>query len=272
MLTFFNEQDIIELKKVKSSISKFFSLDPGTKCKGIVPRSAYEDLLAFLKLKRKYQVQSVSNDFHSLSFPYEEFPDPLEAGMFLSSTQPSAPPIPDSPVADSAGVGIKANMLADFEVHGEQVNFKGRGLVDMVYVPSLERVFHIHPSLIECQRNRTPKYASWAYTSLGRVLHFLENTKVEEMKEEACEWLQLLWDEVQVFGFDLSWLAPHVEFALNMRGYMEKMSKVNKLEEEKRCLELRIQELSMKLVEAEKEMESSKGDLEKNCGWSWMSW
>ncbi|KAJ1380615.1 hypothetical protein SESBI_45894 [Sesbania bispinosa] len=263
MLTFFNEQDIIELKKVKSSISKFFSLDHGTKCKGIVPRSAYEDLLAFLKLKRKYQVQSVSNDFDSLSFPYEEFPDPLEAAMFLS-TQPSAPPIPDSPVADSAGVGIKANILADFEVQGEQANMFS--LVDMVYVPLLEKVCHIHPSLIECQRNRTSKYAGWAYTSLGRVLHFLENTKLEEMNEEACEWLQLLWDEVQVFGFDLSWLAPHVEFALNMRGYMEKMSKVNKLEEEKRCLELRIQELSMKLVEAKKEMESSKGDLEKIVG------
>jgi hypothetical protein len=83
---------------------------------------------------------------------------------------------------------------------------------------------------------------------------------VEEMNEEACEWLQVLWDEVQVFGFDLSWLAPQVEFAFE---YGEKMSKVNMLEEEKKRLEVRIQELSMELFETKKEMESSKDGLEK---------
>lgn len=248
-------------------MSQLFSLEPRMKCRGgIVIKSAYKDVLAFLKLKRsKEQVQLSSLTL----LPYEKLPEPLEEDYMLLSTQPSAPPIPDSPsfhspLTDSSTAGIKENLLGDFEVHGEQVDYKGMGLVDKMYVPWLEKICQIHPSLIECQRNRTPKYAGWAFTALGRVLHFLETTKVEEMNEEACECLQLLWDEVQVFGFDLSWLAPQVEFALNnMKGYVEKMSKVNKLKEEKRSLEMIIQELSMELIETEKEMESSKGDLAK---------
>ncbi|WJX23447.1 MATH domain and coiled-coil domain-containing protein [Trifolium repens] len=222
----FNEQDILE--KMMISISDFFSLEPRIKCKrGIVFKSAYKDILAFLKLKRsKNQVKSFSNDFdpkhqnHNNPFDYMSYgklPNQLEDSMF-HSTQPSAPPIPNSTT-----FGNKANIL-------------------------------------ECQRKRTPKYATWAFTALGRVLHFLEITKVEEMNEEACEWLQVLWDEVQVFGFDLSWLAPQVEFAFE---YGEKMSKVNMLEEEKKRLEVRIQELSMELFETKKEMESSKDGLEK---------
>jgi hypothetical protein len=232
------------------SISEFFSLEPRLKCKrGIVLKSAYKDILAFLKLKRsKNQVKSFSNDFdpkhqnHNNPFDYMSYgklPNQLEDSMF-HSTQPSAPPIPNSTT-----FGNKANILGSFDID---------------YVPLLEKVCNIHPCLIECQRKRTPKYATWAFTALGRVLHFLEITKVEEMNEDACEWLQVLWDEVQVFGFDLSWLAPQVEFAFE---YGEKMSKVNMLEEEKKRLEVRIQELSMELFETKKEMESSKDGLEK---------
>ena len=268
------------LQKMMLSIGQVFSLGSGMKCGRIVLRSAYEDILALFKLKRKEQGQAPSNDFapehpehcdhyfdHMSDLlqlvPHEEFLDPLAASMSLS-TQPSAPPIPDSPsqVADSATTGAKAILLAYFEVH-EQVYFKGIGLVDIVYVPWLEEVCNIHPSLVECQRNKTSKYAGWAFTALGGVLHFLETTKVIEMNEEACECLQMLWDEVQVFGFDLSWLAPQVEFALKMKEYVEKVRELNKLEEEKGILELRIQQLSMELVETEKEIESSKGDLAK---------
>lgn len=221
------------------SISDFFSLEPRQKCRGgIVLKSAYKDILSFLKLKKsKHQVKFFSNDFDSKHqnhndpfdyMSYEKLPNQMEDSMF-HSTQPSAPPIPDS-----ATIGI-------FEID---------------YVPLLEKVCIIHPCLIECQRKRTPMYASWAFTSLGRVLHFIEMTKVEEMNEEECKWLQLLWKEVQVFGFDLSWLAPQVEFVLK---YVEKMNKVNKLEEEKKRLEVRIQELSMELFETKQQMESSKG-------------
>ncbi|CAJ2662411.1 unnamed protein product [Trifolium pratense] len=237
----FNEQDILE--KMMISISEFFSIEPKPKCRrGIVLKSAYKDILAILKLKRsKNQVKSFSNDFdpkhqnHNDPFDYmsyEKLPNQLEDSMF-HSTQPSAPPIPNPTF-----IGIKANILANFDID---------------YVPLLEKVCNIHPCLIECQRKRTPNYATWAFTALGRVLHFLEITKVEEMNKEACEWLQVLWDEVQVFGFDLSWLAPQVEFAFK---YVEKISKVN-------MLEVRIQELSMELFESKKEMESSKDDLEK---------
>ncbi|KAK7329521.1 hypothetical protein VNO77_23691 [Canavalia gladiata] len=259
------------MEKMMLYMGQIFPIDPEMKCRGIVLRSAYKDLLAFFKLKRKDQAQAhESNEFdpqhpeHNdyfdyMSFlplvPYEELPDPHEAAMFLS-IGPSAPPIPDSTI-------IEGNLLANFEGHGEQVEYKGVGLIDMVYVPWLEEVCNIHPSLIECQRKRTSEYGGWAFTALGRVLHFLKTTKVAEMNEEACECLQLLWDEAQVFGFDLSWLAPQVEFALSMKGYVEKKSIVNKLEEEKRSLELIIQELSLKLIEKQKEVESFKDDLAK---------
>ncbi|CAK8531602.1 unnamed protein product [Lathyrus sativus] len=230
-----NEQDILE--KVMLSISDFFSLEPRQKCRGgTVLKSAYKDILSFLKLKRsKNQVKFLSDDFDSKHqnhndpfdyMSYEKLPNQMENSMFLS-TQPSAPPIPDS-----ATIGIfKATVLSN---------------LDIDYIPLLEKVCNIHPCLIECQRKRTPMYASWAFTSLGRVLHFLEITKVEEMNEEESEWLQKLWEEVQVFGFDLSWLAPQVEFVLK---YVMKMSKMNKLEEEKKRLEVRIKELRMELFE-----------------------
>ncbi|XLR61060.1 hypothetical protein HN51_004320 [Arachis hypogaea] len=215
-----HEQDIIEMIL---SIGQTFSLAYGKKFGRIVLRGAYEDILAlFKKLKKKEQSPQ-----HYYQEQYDQY-------------QPSAPPIPP----DSA----ESFDYCSFEVHdcNEQVDFEGKGLVDNVYVPLLEKVCNIHPSLLECQRKRTYKYSGWAFNALGRVLHFLETTKLEEMNVEACECLQMLWDEVQVFGFELSWLAPQVEFALNMEKFMRE---VEKLEEEKKTIFMRIQELRMKFKE-----------------------
>ncbi|RYR12851.1 hypothetical protein Ahy_B04g070165 isoform A [Arachis hypogaea] len=208
-----HEQDIIE--KMILSIRKKFGR--------IVLRGAYEDILAlFKKLKKKEPSPQ-----HYYQEQYDQYFD-------------DAPPIPP----DSAELFENCS----FEVHdcNEQVDFEGKGLVDNVYVPLLEKVCNIHPSLLECQRKRTYKYSGWALNALGRVLHFLETTKLEEMNVEACECLQMLWDEVQVFGFELSWLAPQVEFALNMEKLMRE---VEKLEEEKKSIFMRIQELRMKFKE-----------------------
>ncbi|XLR18855.1 hypothetical protein HN51_065536 [Arachis hypogaea] len=228
-----HEQDIIEMIL---SIRKKFGR--------IVLRGAYEDILAlFKKLKKKEpSPQHYYQEQYDQYFDDDDMSDLLHLIPIMSNStyQPSAPPIPP----DSAELFENCS----FEVHdcNEQVDFEGKGLVDNVYVPLLEKVCNIHPSLLECQRKRTYKYSGWALNALGRVLHFLETTKLEEMNVEACECLQMLWDEVQVFGFELSWLAPQVEFALNMEKLMRE---VEKLEEEKKSIFMRIQELRMKFKE-----------------------
>ncbi|KAI4334930.1 hypothetical protein L6164_013629 [Bauhinia variegata] len=170
--------------------------------------------------------------------------------LYEKPAEPSAPPMPRSP-----------RKAKDDGEHALDFHKGSKGLVDKVYMPLLQEVCHLYPSLIECQRDKTPSYRAWALTALGRVLYFLKTTKVADIDDEACECLQLLWNEVEVFGFDLSWLEPQVEFAMKMKGYVEKERKVNKAEEEKKSLELRIQELKNKLAETEKELEISKREF-----------
>ncbi|MED6206063.1 ubiquitinyl hydrolase [Stylosanthes scabra] len=225
----------------------------------IVLRSAYEDILAlFKKLKKKEQEGYSQHYYHQDQEHYDQYfdvdddddisdllqliPITMAASMSNNSTyyyyQPSAPPISDS---QELLCVYSSNNNKEHDCYYEQVDFKGKGLVDIVYVPLLEKVCNVHPSLLECERRRSYEYSGWGFNALGRVLHFLEITRVEEMMNlEACEWLKMLWDEVQVFGFDLSWLAPQVEFALNMEKLMRE---VEKLEEEKKRIEIRIQQL-----------------------------
>ncbi|WJX79654.1 hypothetical protein P8452_62758 [Trifolium repens] len=49
--------------------------------------------------------------------------------------------------------------------------------------------------------------------ALGRVLYFLKTRKVKDMTEQACKHLQVLWDELKKFQFDLTWLEPHEKLA-----------------------------------------------------------
>ncbi|KAK2418609.1 MATH domain and coiled-coil domain-containing protein [Trifolium repens] len=114
---------------------------------------------------------------------------------------------------------------------GELMDFKGLGQIEKDLVPLLEEVCSHHPSLIECQQNRSRKFKEWAFTALGRVLHFLKTTKVKDMNDLACKDLHNLWEELEAFSFDLTWLEPHVQSALGMRSYLEKVKKVEKLKD-----------------------------------------
>ncbi|KAK2364550.1 MATH domain and coiled-coil domain-containing protein [Trifolium repens] len=134
---------------------------------------------------------------------------------------------------------------------GELIDFKGLGQIEKDLVPLLEEVCSHHPSLIECQQNRSRKFKEWAFTALGRVLHFLKTTKVKDMNDLACKNLQNLWEELEAFSFDLTWLEPHVQSALGMRSYMEKVKKVQKLKDNEVALELEIMRLKAKLVTLE---------------------
>ncbi|KAK2418610.1 MATH domain and coiled-coil domain-containing protein [Trifolium repens] len=73
---------------------------------------------------------------------------------------------------------------------GELMDFKGLGQIEKDLVPLLEEVCSHHPSLIECQQNRSRKFKEWAFTALGRVLHFLKTTKIENFSclktDEVC--------------------------------------------------------------------------------------
>jgi hypothetical protein len=71
------------------------------------------------------------------------------------------------------------------------------------------------------------------------------------MNDLACKDLQNLWEELEAFSFDLTWLEPHVQSALGMRSYMEKVKKVQKLKDNEVALELEIMRLKAKLVTLE---------------------
>ncbi|KAJ7955189.1 Ubiquitin carboxyl-terminal hydrolase family protein [Quillaja saponaria] len=135
------------------------------------------------------------------------------------------------------------------------------GYVPELFIPLLEEVCTRYPSLIESQLRRSRFYAACAFTALGRILHFLDTTKIGHVNGDVCKCLRLLWDEVQSFSFDLSWLAPQVEFALSMKVYMERVGMVQKLEDDVRMLKMKIRKLNKGLVEATKELAYAKGDL-----------
>lgn len=85
------------------------------------------------------------------------------------------------------------------------------------------------------------------------------------MDDQACEDLQVLWKELEKFRFDLTWLEPHVQFALGMKSYVDKVLQVEKLKENVVALELETEKLKAKLAAAEVNMDIEK-DLLKAKG------
>ncbi|KRH32941.2 hypothetical protein GLYMA_10G088100v4, partial [Glycine max] len=107
------------------------------------------------------------------------------------------------------------------------VDFRGIGKVEQDFVPLLEEVCSRHPSLIDSKQKKSQRFIEWAFTALCRVLHFLKTKRVKDMDDDdACKHLQNLWEELEVFRFDLTWLEPHVQSALSMKNYMEKVALV----------------------------------------------
>ncbi|KAG5151146.1 hypothetical protein JHK84_027618 [Glycine max] len=119
------------------------------------------------------------------------------------------------------------------------VDFRGIGKVEQDFVPLLEEVCSRHPSLIDSKQKKSQRFIEWAFTALCRVLHFLKTKRVKDMDDDdACKHLQNLWEELEVFRFDLTWLEPHVQSALSMKNYMEKVALVKRLEENVTALEI----------------------------------
>jgi hypothetical protein len=64
------------------------------------------------------------------------------------------------------------------------------------------------------------------------------------MNEQVCKELQVLWDDLKKFQFDVTWLEPHVQSALGMKSYAEKVMEAEKLRQ-------KMERLKEKLVAAE---------------------
>ncbi|CAN6562063.1 unnamed protein product [Malus baccata var. baccata] len=138
----------------------------------------------------------------------------------------------------------------------ELIDFKGLGWIEKAFVPLLEEVCSGHPSLIECQQKRSLKFIECAFTALGRVLHFLKTTKSRDMtSKDSCDHLQLLWEELEIFRFDLSWLEPYVQSALCMKKFEEMTGRVKRLREDVDALEIKLRRRRTELVEAEVDLD-----------------
>lgn len=137
---------------------------------------------------------------------------------------------------------------------GELMDFMGLGQVEKYFVPLLEEACSKHPSLIECQQRRSRRFTEWAFTALGRVLYFLKTRKAKDMNKQACKDLQILWEELEIFGFDLAWLEPHVQSALRMKSYVEKAVQMEMLKENAEGIALEMERLKTKLATLELEL------------------
>ncbi|XP_054791938.1 MATH domain and coiled-coil domain-containing protein At3g58270-like isoform X2 [Prosopis cineraria] len=168
-----------------------------------------------------------------------ETPSPNKPGHY----EPTAPPL--YPRVDVSPVEIPLSPLSDL------IDYQSLKPEEVGFVLLLEDVCSRNPSLIESQKKRSPKFTHWAFIALGQVLHFLKTTKAKNMDESACNYFQGLWEEVQLFGFDLTWLEPHVQYALGMKDYLERAKKVKKLEEEVVALENEMKKLRACLAATE---------------------
>lgn len=188
-------------------------------------------------------------DFGIAISPSEETPSPKPL-YFV----PTAPPLYPS-IYDEGPIEVPLIPLS------EVLDIKSLGPEEAAFVPLLEVVCSWHPSLIESQMRKSPKYIHWAFIALGEVLCFLETTKVRNMDEEACNHLQCLWEELQLFGFNLTWLEPYIQSALDVRAYLEKAKKVENLKDSVVALEIEMKKLRTKLAVTVIDLEVARRDL-----------
>ncbi|XP_061351808.1 MATH domain and coiled-coil domain-containing protein At3g27040-like [Gastrolobium bilobum] len=144
---------------------------------------------------------------------------------------------------------------------GEFMDFRGLGKIEKAFFPLLDEVCSKHPSLIDSQQKKSGRFIEWAFTALGRVLHFLKTKKVKDMDGDDCSHLQILWEELETFRFDLTWLEPHVQSALCMKSYMERAVQVKKVKQNVAAIEMGIKRLKAKMAVVELDIEIARRDL-----------
>jgi hypothetical protein len=60
------------------------------------------------------------------------------------------------------------------------------------------------------------KFTDLAFAALERVLYFPKTKLVKDMNNQTCKDTGVLYEELEKFRFDLTWLEPHVQCALGM--------------------------------------------------------
>ncbi|VVA38114.1 PREDICTED: MATH domain, partial [Prunus dulcis] len=168
-------------------------------------------------------------------------------------------------VNDSCVVEVKVSVrngikiLEDQET-GKLIDFRGLGRVEKTLVPFLEEVCSSYPSLLECHKKRSRMFIQCAFTALGRLLRFLKTTKAKDMTHDACKRLQLLWEELETFKFDLAWLEPHVQLVLVTK---KRSGRVDRLREYVEMWENEMKRRRDYVAAAEVDLEAAKRDLAK---------
>ncbi|KAK7244719.1 hypothetical protein RIF29_39545 [Crotalaria pallida] len=177
------------------------------------------------------------------------------------------PPVSQGQVSNPLPVSIEPPIITHKEMSstlvGKRADFRGLGQIEKIYISLLEEACSQHPSLIECQQKRSSEFTEWAFTALGRVLHFLDTKRVKDMSDYACKHLQNLWEELETFRFDLTWLEPHVRSALGMKNYREKAMQAEKLKANVVTVELELKRLKAKVAATEADLDIAKRDLLK---------
>ncbi|PRQ20738.1 hypothetical protein RchiOBHm_Chr7g0231401 [Rosa chinensis] len=73
--------------------------------------------------------------------------------------------------------------------------------------------------------------------------------------------IQKLWEELDVFGFDLAWLKPCVQSVLGRKKFIEMSGKVTRLREHVDELEVELKRQRTALISAEVDLEMKRRDL-----------
>ncbi|KAI5342765.1 hypothetical protein L3X38_010641 [Prunus dulcis] len=167
-------------------------------------------------------------------------------------------PTNDSPFEPSLN---RVPMEVPTDLSGEHVDFKGFGRIGKVFLPLLEEVCSWHPSLIQCQLKSSNLFANSAFNALGRVLYFLKTTKVKDMTQESCERLQLFWEELETFRFDLGWLEPRVQYALGVKRSVQRAGRRKRLREDVDDLENEIKRRKHNVAVLETEVKRQRAAL-----------
>jgi hypothetical protein len=132
-----------------------------------------------------------------------------------------------------------------------------------IYEKPLNQTEHME---LEVPKPNPDADAELVYSAFGRVICFLKTRKVKDMNEQACKELQLLWNELKKFKFDLTWLEPHVQSALGMKSFVERAIQVEKLKTELVAAEVNLDtERNLLIAKGLKEVDL---DSELGCG-SW---
>ncbi|KAE9585326.1 hypothetical protein Lal_00018211 [Lupinus albus] len=230
----FNISDIVEVKE-----PEYLGISP------LSPTSTHESKDDVSET----ELQILQHEHQGIG-PLDETPSPKQV-QFV----PSAPPM--YPHLSNEHEEVFLTPLA------ELIDFKSLEPEESAFIPLWEEVCSCHPSLVENQGKRSPRFILWAFLALGQVLHFLKTKKIRDMGEDGTMHLKVLWDELQSFGFDLTWLEPHVQSALGTKAYLERAHQVKNLRADVATLDIEMRKLKAKLAVEEIDLEVTRRHLAK---------